>query len=121
MYADNEILFPPYAIPKLREARGERWGGLVDRVMQLPEDHPEALAFCLMMIRLDGCMNCETDSYRAMRGCVPCALQSLRRFKGSDEELLARFEAALEDVEQHLEATELPPAEVEEGLSARAA
>lgn len=120
MYADNEILFPPYAIPKLREGRGEDWQQLVDRVLQVPEDHPEALAFSLMMIRLDGCMNCETDSYRAMRGCVPCALQSLRRFKGSDEELLARFEQALEDVRQHLEATELVPSE-QEGLSARAA
>ncbi|MGA9532465.1 MAG: hypothetical protein WBR18_07085 [Anaerolineales bacterium] len=105
MYADNELLFPPYVIPKLREARGERWRELVDRVMRLPEDHEESLAFSLMMIRLDGCMNCETDSYRAMRGCLPCALQSLRRFKGSDQDLVQRFEDALKGVREHVTAT----------------
>lgn len=104
MYAENELLFPPYAIPKLRDARGKKWQELVDQVLALPEDDPEALAFSLMMIRLDGCMSCETDSYRAMRGCIPCALQTLRRFKGSDQELLERYEQALADVRGYLEA-----------------
>ena len=98
MYADNEILFPPYAIPRIKQARGEQWAELVEKVEGLPEDHPENLALSLLMIRLDGCMNCETDSYRAMRGCVPCALQTLRRFKGSDQELIDRYHAALKDV-----------------------
>ncbi len=103
MYAENELLFPPYAVPKLRDARGEKWQELVDQVLALPEDDPEALAFSLMMIRLDGCMSCETDSYRAMRGCIPCALQTLRRFKGSDQELLDRYSQALADVRAYLE------------------
>jgi hypothetical protein len=54
MYAENELLFPSHVIPKLRDSRGEAWGELVDRVARLPEDHPEALAFSLMMIQLDG-------------------------------------------------------------------
>ncbi len=99
MYAKNEIMFPPYAIPLLREQRGPEWQRLVDRVLSLEEDHPEALAFCLMMIRLDGCMECETDSYRAMRGCCTCAAQTLRRYKGNDRELLKLYKAALKDVE----------------------
>jgi hypothetical protein len=102
MYAENEILFPPYVIPQLKGTRGEVWRGLVERVTQLPEDHPESLAFSLMMIRLDGCLNCETDSYRAMRGCVACAQQTLRRFKAPDEELIERFNKALADVEVFL-------------------
>jgi hypothetical protein len=105
MYADNELLFPPYIIAKLREAGGDGWRDLVDRISCLPDDHEESLALSLMMIRLDGCLNCETDSYRAMRGCLPCALQSLRRFKGPDEELLSRFNQALRDVRQHVAAT----------------
>jgi len=52
----------------------------------------------LMMIRLDGCMCCETDSYRAMRGCGACAHQTLRRYKGTDAELLGLFEIALQEV-----------------------
>ncbi len=99
MYAKNEIMFPPYAIPMLREQRGPEWQKLVDRVLSLEEDHPEVLAFCLMMIRLDGCMECETDSYRAMRGCCMCATQTLRRYKGNDRELIRIYKAALKDVE----------------------
>ena len=120
MYAENEILFPPHAISKLRKARGERWQELVDGVLRLPEDHPQSLAFSLMMIRLNGCMTCETDSYRAMRGCTPCALQTLRRFKGSDDELLKRFEKSLAEVQDYIEdqGLEVPS---EEGIPARAA
>jgi hypothetical protein len=102
MYAKNELLFPSYVVPKLREARGEEWRKLVDRVTTLPESHPERLAFSLMMIRLDGCLECETDSYRAMRGCGMCATQTLRRFKGSDIDLMKAYNEALADIEAYL-------------------
>jgi hypothetical protein len=48
-------------------------------------------------------MECETDSYRAMRGCVLCATQTLRRFKGSDHDLLEMYAQALDQIEEHLE------------------
>jgi hypothetical protein len=115
MYAENELLFPPYVIPHLARARGERWRALVDRVTSLPPDHAEALAFSLMMIRLDGCLSCETDSYRAMRGCAACALQTLHRFKGTEDDLLHRFHKALQDVQGYLLTHPLPaPIEVPE-------
>lgn len=100
MYAENELLFPQHVIPALRKLRSEKWQTLVDRVMSLPETHEECLAFMLMMIRLNGCMACETDSYRAMRGCAACAVQTLRRFKGKDDELLSVYQQALTDVQQ---------------------
>lgn len=100
MYAENALMFPHRAIPTLRKARGPKWQALVERVMSLPECHEETLAFMLMMIRLNGCMSCETDSYRAMRGCSACALQTLRRYKGNDDDLLAAFHDALQDVQQ---------------------
>jgi hypothetical protein len=103
MYAFNELLFPPDTISMLRQMRGESWRGLVEKVLSLPEDHPESLAFSLMMIRLDGCLACETDSYRAMRGCAPCSRQTLRRFKGPDADLKARYHEALEDMREYLE------------------
>ena len=83
MYTDNALLFPHHAIRSLRRMRGKTWQKLVDRVMKLPETHEETLAFMLMMIRLNGCLGCETDSYRAMRGCSACAQQTLRRYKGT--------------------------------------
>jgi hypothetical protein len=98
MYTNNEILFPHHVIPSLRNLRGPKWRDLVSRIMKLPEAHEETLAFMLMMIRVNGCMACETDSFRAMRGCAACAAQTLRRYKGDDEELLDLFEQALEDV-----------------------
>lgn len=101
MYAVNELLFPAHAIPSLQDARGPAWQRLVRHVTPLPEDHPEKLAFSLMMIRLNGCIECETDSYRAMRGCLPCALQTLRRYKGPDADLLDIYERALADVNAH--------------------
>lgn len=98
MYTRNELMFPPYAIPALRDLRGEEWRQLVERVTALPPTHPDSLAFSLMMIRLDGCLACETDSYRAMRGCTLCAAQTIRRFKGSDCELLQAYDDARRDV-----------------------
>ncbi len=101
MYTNNEILFPHHVIPALKKLRGPRWQALVERIAKLPETHEETLAFMMMMIRLNGCMACETDSYRAMRGCAACALQTLRRYKGEDDELLNQFNQALEEVRQY--------------------
>ena len=103
MYTNNEILFPHHVIPALRKLRGPKWQALVERIAKLPETHEETLAFMMMMIKLDGCMACETDSYRAMRGCAACALQTLRRFKGEDDELIVQFRAALEEVQKFAE------------------
>ena len=119
MYADNELLFPVHVISNLQHSRGDEWCALVERVSNLPEGDIELLAFSLMMIRLDRCLTCETDSYRAMRGCKACSKQSLRRYKGSDLELLSIYQQALEDVHQYLEVQ--VPTVIEEPISARAA
>jgi hypothetical protein len=102
MYTNNELLFPNYVIPMLRDMRGPEWRGLIDRITTLPEDDPEVAAFVLMMIRENDCLECETDSYRAMRGCAMCAMQTLRRYKGSDSDLLAAYQQALEDVRAYM-------------------
>lgn len=102
MYTDNALLFPHHVIKTLRDLRGPEWASLVNRVANLPETHEETLAFMLMMIRLNGCMACETDSYRAMRGCTACAHQTLRRFKKDDSYLIAVFNEALEDIRLYL-------------------
>lgn len=98
MYTNNDILFPRSVIPTLKNLRSQEWREFVERIASLPETHEETLAFMLMMIRLNGCMSCETDSYRAMRGCAACSQQTLRRFKGDDKELFELFQKALRDV-----------------------
>ncbi len=102
MYRDNELLFPAYVIPKLKDLRGPEWRRLVERVAKLPEEHPESLAFSLMMIRLDGCVNCETDSFKAMRGCALCAMQNIRRFKGTDRDLIKLYQNARDEIAEYL-------------------
>ena len=98
MYTANELLFPHDVIPSLAELRGDAWRQLIERVIALDECHEETLALMLAMIRLNGCMACETDSFRAMRGCKACAHQTLRRHKGEDSELIHEFDVALSDV-----------------------
>lgn len=98
MYMQNALLFPREAIRSLRHARGARFGQLVEHVASLPECHEEVLAFMLMIIQLNGCVSCATDSYRAMNGCALCAYRVLKRFKGTDEELFARHADALREV-----------------------
>lgn len=98
MYMQNALLFPREAIRSLKKARGARFAQLVESVADLPECHEEVLAFMLMMIQLNGCVSCATDSYRAMNGCALCAYRVLKRFKGSDDDLLNRYDAALRDI-----------------------
>lgn len=95
---DAEVLFPARVIASLHVLRGDVWQALVGRVMVLPETDPDVLAFGLMMIRLGGCLTCHSDSYRAMRGCTFCARQTVSRFRGTDEDLVALWDAAREDV-----------------------
>jgi len=96
----TELLFPPRLIPDLKDLRGELWRELVERVASLPETHPDTLAFCLMMIRLNACLNCVSGSYRFMRGCELCAQQTISRYQGTDEELVEQFEQAKQDMER---------------------
>lgn len=109
MYTRNELMFPHHVIPLLRDVRGESWRALIESVLAVSESHERNLALMLLMIRLNGCLTCETDSFRAMRGCAACALQTLRRFKGSDQDLLAHYEQALGDVRVYL-AAQVPSA-----------
>lgn len=108
---DAEMLFPARVIPHLRNLRGQEWQQLIDRVMTQPADSVERQAFTLMMIRLDGCLTCHADSYRALRGCTLCAQQTVTRYKGSDEELLAAFEQAQKDMERWHASGEVPLSE----------
>jgi hypothetical protein len=99
--SDTEMLFPARVIPLLRNLRGKPWRDLVDRVCGEEEGSPDNLAFCLMMIRLDGCLTCHSDSYRALRGCTLCAQQAVARYKGTDQDLVRQFKQAKVEVAQY--------------------
>jgi hypothetical protein len=103
---DAELLFPERVIPELKGIRDKSWDELVDKVCDQEPDSVDGLAFSLMMMRINGCLTCHAGSHRARLGCTACAQQTVRRYKGSDEELLKKFGKARGDVvvyvdEQH--------------------
>ncbi|MER2599893.1 MAG: hypothetical protein ABTQ73_10255 [Caldilineales bacterium] len=103
MYPKAEILFPPKLISSLRDLRGPEWADLITRIARLPETSPEVLAFCLMMIDMNGCMNCYAGSYKFMRGCAACARQTITQYKGSDDELLTLYQRASEQLDTYIQ------------------
>ncbi len=110
MYPDSEILFPSRCIPQLRNMRGPRWAELVDHVASLPDGHEDVLAFASLVIKLASCLTCDLDSYRASLGCCTCAKRTVGGFKGSDREIVCRFEEARQEVRQYLTSDEIPDA-----------
>lgn len=92
VYRKYDLLFTPRLISKLRNLRNDEWAKLVDHLAVLPETHPETISFSMMMIKLGGCLTCEMDSYRAQRGCAACAQNTIASFKGTDKQLLGRYE-----------------------------
>jgi hypothetical protein len=103
VHAKAELLFPAHLIPSLRELRGPEWQELVDRVAALPETHIDSLAFVLMMIELDGCLKCNSNNYKFLRGCFLCATQTVQSYKGSDGDLLELYQRAKVELSRHLQ------------------
>lgn len=94
---ETEIVFPSKAIGSLSTLRGKTWQDLIDLVKEKQADSPEQAAFLLMMIKINGCITCNVDSFRAMRGCPSCAQLNIRRYKGTDDDLILQYQQALKD------------------------
>ena len=105
---DTELLFPARVIPSLRDLRDELWRELVKLVGSQDEASLDGLGFSLMMMRLDGCLTCHAGAHRARLGCTACAQQTVRRYKGTDADLLDEFRQARMDVATYLEEREAP-------------
>ncbi len=101
--SDTEVMFPPRVISHLRNLRGADWQKLVDQVCSNEANLVDRAAFTLMMVRMGGCQTCTIDSYRGMRGCTICARQTIRRFRGSDHDLVNQFEHCKKEVQQFVQ------------------
>lgn len=98
-----EILFPHKSVSALSNLREIKWRELTKRVATLPEDHPESLAFCLMMIKQCGCLDCNPDRYKALMGCSACGKRTILAYKGADDNLLRAFKQARNEVTRFLD------------------
>lgn len=99
--SDTELLFPLRVLPTLAGMRGDEWRKLVEHVTDDSASRVEKTAFVLMMVRMGGCVSCNSDSFRAMRGCTVCAKQTIRRFKGPDKDLVEQHRALQKEVASH--------------------
>lgn len=102
VHSKAELLFPAHLIASLRDLRSEQWRALVDQVAALPDTHPDSLAFVLMMIELDGCLRCNSNNYKFLRGCFLCATQTVQSYKGSDGDLLELYQRAQKTIQRQL-------------------
>ncbi|MBI3536382.1 MAG: hypothetical protein HY070_02285 [Chloroflexi bacterium] len=99
----TEFLFTHTAIGALKELRGTEWKQLATRVAQLPSTHPDALAFALMMVRLNNCVSCDALRFRERGGCARCARFVLTTLvKENEVSLLARYRAARNEIARAL-------------------
>ena len=98
---DTDFIFPSRVIPKLGDLRGEEWRQLVEKAANADPMDGDHLAFVLMMVRINGCESCNTDSFRAMRGCTSCSVQTIERSSEGEKDFLRRYQKALKDVEKH--------------------
>lgn len=99
---DTELLFPLRAVSNLIDVRGREWRKLVEQINREDALLIDQLAFILTVVKQAGCVSCNSDSFRAIRGCAQCSIQAIRRFKGSDAELLDLYEQSHIEVEKYL-------------------
>jgi hypothetical protein len=99
---DIDLLFPSRAIESLRDIRGEKWQNLIDSLAVLEPINPDVIAFVLMMVKIGGCASCQSDSFRAMRGCILCSNTTIKRYKGNDQALLDVYSEAKKDVSKYM-------------------
>ncbi|RCK76351.1 MAG: hypothetical protein ANABAC_0502 [Anaerolineae bacterium] len=94
----TELLFPPRLIPLLAILRGKEWQLFVEQIDKKSVGDLERKAFVLFMVRLAGCMSCHSDTWRAHQGCEQCAKQAIRKFRGTDGDLIALYQASLNEL-----------------------
>ena len=100
-----EFLFAHNAVPALKELRGPKWRDLVTHIAPLDSTHPDALAFALTMVRLNGCVSCDAKRYRERGGCAHCARFVLTTLnKESEADLLTRYRAAQKEIAKNSKA-----------------
>jgi hypothetical protein len=100
---DTDLLFPTRVLPVVRDLRGFLWQDLIAEVISSGADSLQQIALVLMMVRMNNCTTCNSDSYRALNGCTACTKQSLRRFRQTDEALIEIYHATRADVDQYLQ------------------
>jgi hypothetical protein len=97
-----DLLFPSRAIEPLWKLRGEQWENLIGNLIDSEPMNLDRIAFVLFMVRIGGCATCQSDSFRAMRGCILCSSTTIKRYKGNDQNLIDLYDEAKKDVCEYM-------------------
>jgi hypothetical protein len=100
--SDPQILFPLEILPQLKDMRTQKWHDFVEGFLEKNDGAMGRIAMEVTLSRLVGCTNCEADSFKAMRGCLPCARQALKRFKESDATIMRIFRETEKEIDNYL-------------------
>jgi len=99
---DTQIMFPIHAMQNLHGMRGKLWDELLDSTTELSPISCEVIGFVLMMTMQCGCTTCNSDSFRAMKGCIECSQQAIKRYKGDDGKLVALHANYVKNVQKKI-------------------
>lgn len=99
---DTETLYPFRVTSQLRKHRSQVWKEMIDELLSPNSPDEDKIGFSMMMVKMGGCVTCSADSFRAMKGCTHCASQTIRRYRGSDEELRDLYLENVAEVKAYL-------------------
>lgn len=99
---DTELLFPFRLAARLAGLRGRKWKQLIEYLESADAQEEERLALTLLLVKLGGCQSCNPHSYRALRGCAHCSQQTIKRYRGDEDELLEKYRICLSEIRRYL-------------------
>lgn len=89
-------------IPSLADLRGPEWQKLVEHLSDGQANDNEKIGMTALVVKLAGCAGCNTDSFRAMKGCTQCSRLIIKRYKGNDAELIRNYQDCVKEVSNYL-------------------
>jgi hypothetical protein len=103
---DADFIFPSWVIKALKDQKGDQWKDLVESIPVEDINSTEHLAFVYLMAKLNNCQTCNADSFRALKGCKECSLQTMRRSDFSDSKLMKEYEKSFKQIDSFIKTTE---------------
>ncbi len=100
---DTDLIFPLRVLPLIADSHDTEWKKLAKLACADGSDALDKLGLVLTMVKLAGCVSCNSDSFRAIRGCSQCAAQTIRRQRAGNGELMQLFLQNRKEVESYLE------------------
>jgi len=100
---DADFIFPSWVIKELEHQKSDEWQKLVLNVLTHEQDSEVHLGFVFLMAKLNNCNTCNADSFRALKGCKECSLQTLRRLDYSEKKILNEYDKAKNQIQNFID------------------